>query len=308
MLPSPNMALTVPPFFIPGFAPLTPTLVGNIVPNMSSKVLQALSAATLRILRPLVRILLRNGVSYGTFADLAKWVYVDVATRDFGLPGRKQSVSRVSVITGLSRKEVVRVQELPHPEDQLEEDRYNRAAKVITSWHTDHDFLDRNGDPLALPFEADGISFSELVKRYSGDVPARAVLDELLRVGSIQRLEDGRVIPTSRAYIPQISETDKLHILGTDVGGLVHTIDHNLNPETGEPRFQRKVFYDNLPDEAMAELRHLSAEQGQTLLEHLNDWMAKHDRDSNPGIDGSGRNSAGIGIYYFENPDVNEKD
>ena len=98
---------------------------------MSKTLVQALSAATLRILRPLVRVLLRNGISYKTFADLAKWVYVDVATRDFGLPGRKQSVSRVSVITGLSRKEVSRVQDLPRPDDAAEEERYNRAARVI---------------------------------------------------------------------------------------------------------------------------------------------------------------------------------
>lgn len=272
---------------------------------MQNTVIQALSAAVIRILRPLVRILLRNGISYGTFSDLAKWVYVDVASKEFGLTGRKQSVSRVSVITGLTRKDVVHVQSLPHPEDHLEEDRYNRASRVITNWHHDADFLDAQGNARALVFEGDPVSFSGLVKRYSGDVPARAVLDELLRVGAVERLQDGRVQPLARAYIPQVSEIDKLHILGADVGGLIHTIDHNMNPDSLAPCFQRKVFYDNLPDEALPQLRQLSAAQAQALLEQLNDWLAAHDRDSNPDITGSGRNSAGIGIYYFENPDSN---
>ena len=82
---------------------------------MEAKYLQALSAAALRLLRPLVRILLRGGISYKTFADLVKWVYVDVAMKEFGIAGRKQSISRVSVITGLSRKEVLRVRRLSEP-------------------------------------------------------------------------------------------------------------------------------------------------------------------------------------------------
>ena len=95
---------------------------------MNTKHLQALSAAVLRLLRPLVRILLRNGVSYSSFADLAKWVYVDVAMREFGVEGRKQSVSRVSIITGLSRKEVSRVHQLPKPDDGASSESYSYAG------------------------------------------------------------------------------------------------------------------------------------------------------------------------------------
>ncbi|MEX1290347.1 MAG: DUF6502 family protein, partial [Desulfobacterales bacterium] len=63
---------------------------------MTDNHLNSLYAAVLKLLRPLMRILLRNGVSYGTFADLAKWIYVDVAAKEFGIKGRKQTTSRVS--------------------------------------------------------------------------------------------------------------------------------------------------------------------------------------------------------------------
>lgn len=270
---------------------------------MSNSLSQALTVAALRILRPLVRILLRNGVSYRTFADLAKWAYVDVATREFGLPGRKQSVSRVAVLTGLSRKEVSRVQAIANPDDRPESERYNRAARVISGWLTDPEFLTARGQPRQLPPEGEGASFAQLVRRYSGDMPARAVMDELLRVGAIRRLDSGRLQLQTRAYVPEESAVDKLHILGTDTGALIATIDHNLDPETAEPYFQRKVLYDNLPDEALPAFRALSAEQGQQLLERLNAWLREQDRDTNPAVRGKGRNTAGIGIYYFENPD-----
>ena len=269
---------------------------------MSDEHLKPLSAAVLRLFRPLVRILLRNGVSYRTFADFAKWVYVDVASKEFGIKGRKQSISRVSVITGLSRKEVKRVRELPRPDDSASIERYNRAARIIAAWRRESNFLDGEGQPAPMPMEGTGATFSELVKRFSGDVPARAILDELIRVGAVERLEDGRVCLLIRAYIPEGSDADKLHILGTDVGHLISTIDHNLKPDPIGPLLQLKVAYDNLPDEVLPEFRKLSAKRAQALLESLDRWLAKRDRDVTPTVKGSGRNQAGLGVYYFEEP------
>ena len=101
---------------------------------MNGTALRTLSAALSRILRPLIRILLRHGVSYNSFADVAKAIYVDVAMSEFGIEGRKPSISRASVITGLTRKEVMRVRQNPRPEDQAMTEQYNRAARVISAW------------------------------------------------------------------------------------------------------------------------------------------------------------------------------
>lgn len=178
--------------------------------------------------------------------------------------------------------------------------RYNRAARVIAGWVRDRDFADAAGNPLALSPEDGETSFAELVKRHSGDVPARAVLDELLRVGAVEHLEDGRIRLLSRAYVPRTSDLDKLEILGADVSDLIYTIDHNLQHGAADPFFQRKVMYDNLPADAISAFRALSAEQAQVLLEKMDQWLAKHDRDVNPSVKGAGRMRAGIGIYYFE--------
>jgi hypothetical protein len=242
-------------------------------------------------------------VSYSTFADYAKWVYVDVASsKEFGIKGRKQSTSRISVITGLSRKEVMRVRKLPKPDDSASVERYNRAARVIAAWRRDRKFLNDKGRPAPLPMAGPAVSFSELVKRFSGDVPVRATLDELIRVGAVERLEDGRINLLTRSYIPASSDADKLHILGTDVTHLISTIDHNLKSDPTGPFFQRKVAYDNLPDEVLPVFRKLSAKRAQALLESLDRWLAQHDRDITPTVKGTGRNRAGIGIYYFEEP------
>jgi len=266
---------------------------------MKEQMTHALSAAVMTLLRPLVRILLRNGVPYGVFSDLAKRVYVDVATENFGLPGRKQSKSRVSILTGLSRKEVLRVQRLSAPDDAGAAARYNRAARVVAGWVRDPRFHDERGTPRDLPTEGDGETFGDLVKSYSGDAPARAVLDELVRVGAVARLEDGRVRLAARSYIPRTSEIDKMGILGSDVADLIATIGRNID-DPANAVFQRKVCYDNLPAEVLPELKRMTEDRGQAVLESFDRWLSGRDRDVNPEAGGTGRKRAGVGIYYFE--------
>ncbi len=262
---------------------------------------KALSAAVVRILRPLIRILLRNGVPYGAFADMAKQVYVDLAVSEFQLPGRAKSISRAAIITGLSRKEVKRVSELPVQDDVEAGARYNRAARVISGWRRDSRFLDEKGQPALLTIQTGSGSFHELVKEHGGDVPTRAVLDELLQVGAIEKIDNDKVRLLVPAYVPVHGDKEKLNILGTDVSALISTIDHNISGENGKPFFQRKVAYDNLSEESVKAFRPMAAERSQELLELLDSWLAECDRDTDKVTKGTGRKQAGIGIYYFEN-------
>jgi hypothetical protein len=268
---------------------------------MQSVVLKTLTKAIVSILKPLVRILLRHNVSFRTFSDIAKSVYVEIATKEFGLAGRKQSISRVSILTGLSRKEVKRVKEMPRPTDTDLAERYNRAVRVIAAWRREGDFTDSEGNPRVLPLSGEGRTFAELVRQYSGDLPFRAVLDELVNADVVETTDDGRVRLLARSYVPGEEDGVKLHILGTDVGHLIGTIDHNLQASVPERLFQRKVSYDNLPLEALPVFREMAATSAQALLEELDNWLAENDRDANPKVGGTGRYDAGLGVYYFQN-------
>ena len=259
----------------------------------------AISSAIIKLLRPLVRVLLKNNIPYGTFAELAKWVYVDVASRDFAIMGRKQTISRISVITGLSRKEVKRIREIKETGDLGAAERYNRAARVISGWIKDPRFLDEKGDPMELPFDSDGVSFSDLVKRYSGDVPPRAILDEMIRSGVVEKRCE-RVRLLKRGYIVTKDTADKLNILGVDVGELISTIAHNLESSPSEAFLQRKAMYDNIPEEAQERLRELIARLGREFIETIDREISRFDRDVNPDVRGKGRKKVGVGIFYFE--------
>lgn len=275
---------------------------------MSANYEQALYRAVFQVLRPLVRVLLRNGVPFSAFAEITRRAYVQVAEQDFSVEGKKQTNSRISTITGLSRKEVQRLKTLTDEDVSNTESlkRYNRAARVVTGWVRD-DRYSPGGTPTLLPIESNTEpSFASLVKDYSGDVPPRAILDELLQVGVVE-YQNEQVKLLARAYIPKTDPIEKLTIMGTDVAGLIASIDHNIEKGETDPFFQRKVYYDNLPEEAIPVLRAFIGKHAQELLEKMDHSFSAHDRDVNPTVKGTGKKAAGIGVYYFEGDDSEEK-
>jgi hypothetical protein len=262
----------------------------------------ALERAVVTMLKPLLRLLLRHGIAYGELLELLKRALVDVAAGDFSVPGRKLSISRVAVLTGLTRKEAARLlRREPAEDEDVSTAGYNRAARVLTAWSRDSAFIDERGEPKVLDLEAEaGPSFAALVRRFAGDVPPRAVLDELERVGAVSRMRDGRVRALDRAYVPHVGDEEKLEILGTDVADLISAVHHNIEASPENSFFQRKVAYDNLPAEYMKALREIVRRDGQGLLEALSAEMSEHDRDTASESYGSGRKRAMVGIYYFE--------
>jgi hypothetical protein len=268
---------------------------------------QHLLRAAHRILRPLVRILLRNGIASDAFTELARKVYVDIADEEFRLPGKKQTVSRIAVITGLNRKEVTRLRKID-PLDRSDELWRNRAATVLSAWILEPPFQDRKGDPLDLPFAGTSPSFTDLVKRFSGDMQPRAIADELLRLGSIETIE-GKYRMTTRVYIPSGDPEAIIDILGTDTSELMETIDHNSQANGEDTLFQAKVLYDNVPEEHLAEFDEYSRRLARHALLELNEWLMRKDRGADRSEQGRTL-TLGLGVYQIarENPDdTNDK-
>jgi hypothetical protein len=263
---------------------------------MSRKLDTILATAVLRLLHPLVRILLRNGVAYGTLAGWIRQVYVDVAFEDFAPEGKKQTISRVSALTGLTRKEVKRLVEKDEAEAEPGQARYSRAIRVISGWLKDRRFQDEQGKPGVLPVEGRRNSFALLVKEYSGDIPTRAMLAMLEEAGSVKVVRD-KVRLVRRAYVPGSDAVEKIRILGSDVYELVSTIDHNLTAGPDELRFQRKVAYDNIDPVAAEKLKKMSAKKAQQLLEYLDKQLASNELDEGTAERGK---YISVGIYYHE--------
>ena len=263
---------------------------------MNTSIEKVLAESVSRLMRPLVRILLRNGYAYGALAELLRKVFVDVAFLEFPPEGRKQTVSRVSALTGLTRKEVRRLLDRGNSDMTSGQDRYNRAVRVISGWILDKQFQDGKGKPASLPIEGSRKSFSRLVKEYSGDVPTIAMLDMLVDAGSVVKKAD-TVRLVRHAYIPGGDSVEKIRILGNDVSELIITIDHNLTADDDDLLFQRKVAWDGISPDAVPKLKKMTFRKAQALLEQLNREYAKHEQDEEAGVGGK---YISLGIYYHE--------
>ena len=246
-----------------------------------------------KILRAVIRILLRNGMSYGEFDQVARQSFVDVAFRDFAPSGKKQTISNVAILTGLNRKEVKKLHDILEQGVNSDGRQYNRVVRVLGGWINDPRFLRKDGNPRDLDYEGEN-SFSELVRHYSGDMPVAAMQKVLTRSGNIRFTDDDKVRLLSHAYLPSDDAEEKLAILGSDSAELIETIDFNLTAEQQDLRFQRKASNPRVAPEAIPEIKQYMRLKGQAFLEEVDLYLSQHETDDESSVE------IGVGLYYHE--------
>ena len=270
---------------------------------MTQSLKTMLPKAVIHMLKPLIRVLMRNEVSHAEFSALAKQAYVDVAYKHFSIPNKKMTYSRVAVLTGLNRKEVV---VLSKKDEAVLVGTPNRSTRVVNGWLNDPDFLDKNKDPLVLNVKGDN-SFSTLVARYSGDITIGAIIDELERLGIAKKINSEQIFLNQQGYIPESGEIEKIDILSTCTSDLLSSAVHNIENGKDDGRFQRQLVYKSVPEEIAVEFQEICTKKSSNLLIDLNKWLgdklANTDKYAIKATDNSDKTPKrlGLGIYYFEN-------
>lgn len=272
------------------------------VPAFPGKLATPVIAALRRILRPLVRLLLTHGVTYPLITDIIKSTYVDVARREFRLSGKRQTDSRISLLTGVHRKDVKRLVE--------EGDRgaetpvgVSLGAALVARWLGEPELTDAQGRPLPLPrLASDGgrLSFEALVESVSKDIRSRVILDEWLRVGVVQLDRQDRVVLNPNALAPARDFGEKLQFLEANVHDHLSAAVHNLSGGT-PPMLERSVFYDQLSSGSVEELRLLANELAMQAIQAINRRAIELEReDLERGRQADQR--INFGAYFFHGP------
>lgn len=266
-----------------------------------SLVSEVIETTIVRILKPVVRILLRNGVSYATFADIARKVYVDSGFDEARRQGQKQTVSNVSIITGINRKEVKRLRDALTYSDDTSLKKFNRIVRVLAGWQHDEEFLDDDAEPRDLKLEGEKASFTRLVRRYSGDMPVVAMLNALIDSGNIKVIDNGNIQLINRNYLPASDSEEKLNILGIDTAELIQTIDHNINVvDQADAWFQRKASNTHVRVDALPKLKLRINKKAQQLLEDIDAAFSENESDKDDHC------AVSVGIYFCQENDQPE--
>lgn len=249
-------------------------------------------------------MLLRNGVSFAEFSDASREVFIEECIKDVWQRGDDCSLARVAIVSGIPRGTVEQVLRA-WAEDLGDSDRSRlaRITRLLTGWSTDPRYMGPYGWPIDVPYDAigpeDSQSFVDLSNRYSGTTSPVQLVDELIGVGAVRRLESGLLRLENRAYIPDALTDVSLNRLSNVVSNVVETLDHNVRVEREEDaRFERTVAADHgLSARHLPKLSTFLGERGGKFLEELDAWMAANP----PGAD-EDRLGVGVGVYlYVEN-------
>lgn len=258
----------------------------------------ALVRALRHLLQPLVRVLLRHRVTFPYLSALLKGVYVAVGETELADESGPASASRLSLLTGIHRKDIRRLRE--EPSDGYAPPRaVSLGARLVARWTASPEFLDRRGRPRPLARGAEdperGPCFDDLVASVSTDIRPRAVLDEWLRLGIVELDAQDRVRLASDAFVPSKGFDEKAHYFGRNLHDHLAAAGHNLSGE-GAPLLERSVYYDGLTEESVTELAELSEKLGMDALQTVNGRaLALQRRDAKRGA----RLRMNFGIYFF---------
>jgi hypothetical protein len=260
-----------------------------------------LQSAIRMLLRPLVHLLLSKQVTFPILTGMLKELYVEVAGEEFEIAGKRQTDSRINLLTGIHRKDVRRLREetlAPEPQESPRPRSVTLGAQIVARWTGRPEFQDEDGAPRALPRKAvpQELSFDDLVSQVSRDIRPRSILDEWLRLGVVTVDDRDRVVLHGDAFIPSRSFEEMAHSLGRTLHDHIAAGAHNLLDED-PPMLERSVYYAGLSEESVAELLALGEERGMEALHAVNRRaMELQEQD---GKRGGALHRMRLGIYSF---------
>lgn len=281
----------------------------NVDTSPPARLLQALRY----VLEPLVRLLLDHGMTFPAMEELLKRVYVDVADKHFVLPGKAQTDSRISVLTGVHRKDVKRLREAAEqPLDLTRNSRVSLQSQLLAKWLGDPAYLDPDNHPLPLPRSAgpDEPSFERLVSAVSKDVRPRVFLDEWLHTGLVQLDSNGLAHLNVQALLQSPAQEEKMDFFGRNIHDHLAAVVSNLEGRT-EPFMDRCVYYHGLTPQQVRELKQLAEKLSMTALLEVNRTaraMLEQNRASTADTAAAGAERMHFGAYFYHDADPHATD
>lgn len=260
------------------------------------------AGAMKRVLRPFVKLMLANNLTYTFAIDVLKALFVEVADQDFNLDGKRQTDSRISLMSGVHRKDVRRLRDkMPELEDVMPEN-VSLGTQLVALWNANPSYLDKDAMPKPLPrfaLNKGDSSFESLVRSVTTDIHPRAVLDEWLRLGVATVDENNLVHLTTDMYIPQEGFEEKVFYLGHNLHDHAQAAVSNVIAGQQLSFLERCVHYDTLTQPSIEAIGELAQKQSMKTLREVNklaDGLSAKDQHA---TEANMRMTYGI-YYYFE--------
>jgi hypothetical protein len=271
---------------------------------------QNLLAAFRYLLKPLVRLAIKNAVSYPEFSESLKQAYVDVAARQLTALGKESTDEGISLIASIEKTEVHNVRTSKSggavaPDVQ----EWSPLPRLLAAWHTDLKYTGPYGVLRDLQFsskegsEEPAEGFAELALTYCPGVSPTALLNELIRTGCVQEIGNGYYRAIKRSYIPDPLSADSIVLLARGVHNISETLERNLRAESagGKGLIERRIYTRHgLTQEHLLAFDRFVRQRGQMFADDIDNWLSdREEKGTENGI------KTGVGFYHYV---VNEDD
>jgi Family of unknown function (DUF6502) len=264
----------------------------------------ALLAACHRLLRPLARLMIRGGVTLPVLNDMLRTLFVDVAANDILTEPKARSDSRISLVTGIHRKEIRRLRDL-RPEQARTPPVVTISSQIIARWLAIEPFADPAGRPRPLPRGnepgARRPSFDTLVQSVTSDIRSRVVLDDWLSKGIVGTDDADHIVLNVDAFIPKPGADEQLFYFTRNLHDHIAAAAANIAATETAPFLDRSVHYDGLTEEQASELEAFAREEAIRVLLEVNRRAAAM-VEGNPASATDGRR-VNFGVYVFSEPE-----
>jgi hypothetical protein len=261
-----------------------------------------------RALRPIARWLIRTGIRFDEFADLARGVYVESAIRDATAGALIPTRERVAMLCGLTSREIDDYVDhegrLPHVDPSL----MDLAAEVLQKWHSTPEYAGPYGIPLELAFDTPAErSFCSLVALVDPKSNPRAVLAELIRAGALVRTGEHYFRAVTRSFMMSglVSPTVIEHF-GRTLSRLASTLEYNMDPRnTGNKLLDRRAVADRgLPNGLIPEFEDFARTRAANFLTELDNWLTPYAADESST---GNRIDAGVHVFLYAEPPLGDE-
>jgi len=212
---------------------------------MPDNVKQALAIALSRLLRPLIRIMLREGLTYPEFALISRAAFVNCAAKDFAVGGSDRSSKSIETLTGIPESDInsLLAHEFVAKADAPVEP--NNFARVLHGWHNDRDYVGPYGFPIDLPFHGPSPSLTALVARHTPGIAADVILRELMRISAVREVGNNIWQPTVQEYLDPTLSPENIRRMGKLVESLLSTLESNTSGDKNRnDLFERTMIVD----------------------------------------------------------------
>ena len=219
-----------------------------------------------RLLAPLARLCLANGITISTVEEILKQVFVQEANAlKPGMP-MHGTVSRISTATGLTRREVTRLIKSDAP---VRPKKPPIATEIFARWTADPAWRGHDGKPLIIKRQGTAPSFEALAQSITRDIHPRSMLDELVRIGLAHLDEDLDCVSlTHDDFVPGGDSQQLLNLLSDNVGDHLDAAVTNVLSDVSR-HHEQAVFADELSTESIEALRPLVAAQWSALRDAM---------------------------------------